>query len=260
MASKVKAVFIDIDGTLLTRRDGKKVLLPSAREALEQLQKKGIRTYIATGRHVTELDSLPLAGIPFDGYILLNGQLCLDGQFRPLWSRTLSGQDKELLLELFNEKEWPVVLVNEKEMYLNCMNDYVRKVQEEMTAPLPDVKPYSGEELFMAAIFSPYGTQYFKERFPTLRIVRWHDYAADVLPADRGKAVGMKAIMDRLGIGQEEVMAFGDEENDMDMLKLAGIGVAMGNAIDLVKEAADYVTDDVDGDGLANALRHFGVI
>ena len=55
-------------------------------------------------------------------------------------------------------------------------------------------------------------------------------------------------------------MAFGDGENDMEMLRYVGIGVAMGNASDAVKAAADYVTDTVDDDGIEKALRHFGLI
>ena len=55
-------------------------------------------------------------------------------------------------------------------------------------------------------------------------------------------------------------MAFGDGENDIDMLKFAGIGVAMGNSSDIVKAAADYVTDTIDNDGIEKALRHFGLI
>ena len=59
---------------------------------------------------------------------------------------------------------------------------------------------------------------------------------------------------------RSEIMAFGDGENDMDMLRFAGIGVAMGNASDMVKAAADYVTDTVDENGIEDALRHFGLI
>ena len=55
-------------------------------------------------------------------------------------------------------------------------------------------------------------------------------------------------------------MAFGDGENDIDMLHYAGIGVAMGNASDLVKSNADYVTADIDDDGIEKALKHFGII
>ena len=62
------------------------------------------------------------------------------------------------------------------------------------------------------------------------------------------------------GIKAEETIAFGDAENDLEMLKFAGIGVAMGNGEEQVKAQADYVTADVDDDGIAKALRHFGLI
>ena len=55
-------------------------------------------------------------------------------------------------------------------------------------------------------------------------------------------------------------MAFGDGENDMEMLEFAGVGIAMGNAEDMVKKSADYVTDSVDNRGIENALRYFSVI
>ena len=73
-------------------------------------------------------------------------------------------------------------------------------------------------------------------------------------------AVGIDKIIEHYGISLHETMAFGDGGNDMAMLRHAGIGVAMGNAGDEVKEAADYVTDSVDDDGVMNALRHFDVI
>ena len=71
---------------------------------------------------------------------------------------------------------------------------------------------------------------------------------------------GIQEYLDRLGISVRETMAFGDGHNDIEMLRFAGIGVAMGNASDEVKGAADYVTDSVDEDGIALALQHFGLI
>ena len=64
----------------------------------------------------------------------------------------------------------------------------------------------------------------------------------------------------KLGLTREQCIAFGDGGNDVTMLEYAGIGVAMGNACDAAKAAADYVTDDITADGLAKALAHFGLI
>ena len=67
-------------------------------------------------------------------------------------------------------------------------------------------------------------------------------------------------MLDYFGMDVSETMSFGDGGNDIPMLQYAHIGVAMGNATDNVKEIADYVTTSVDEDGIANALKHFGVI
>lgn len=75
-----------------------------------------------------------------------------------------------------------------------------------------------------------------------------------------GKDAGIRAVLDYEGILPGETMAFGDGHNDIGMLKFAGIGVAMGDAEQAVRDSADYVTSSVDDDGIARALRHFGVL
>ena len=82
-----------------------------------------------------------------------------------------------------------------------------------------------------------------------------------VIPA-RGmnKADGLQELIDQLGIARGEVASFGDNYNDVEMLKLAGTAVAMGNAVDEVKALADYVTTSSDQDGIAHALAHLGCI
>lgn len=74
------------------------------------------------------------------------------------------------------------------------------------------------------------------------------------------KATGLSVFADYYGIGMTEIMACGDGGNDIPMLKVAGIGVAMGNASEIVKASANFVTDTVENDGLCKALKHFGII
>ena len=96
--------------------------------------------------------------------------------------------------------------------------------------------------------------------FEGMYITRWNRRAIDVLPGGGGKILGIKAYLESVGVDVSETMAFGDGENDADMLRFAGIGVAMGNAVDVTKASADYVTDHIDNDGVAKALKHFGLI
>ena len=72
--------------------------------------------------------------------------------------------------------------------------------------------------------------------------------------------MGIQSVMEHYGLSPDEVMAFGDGENDLPMLRYAGIGVAMGSASDFVKSQADYVTGTVDELGILRALEHYGLV
>ena len=67
-------------------------------------------------------------------------------------------------------------------------------------------------------------------------------------------------MCDLLNISLDQCMAFGDAGNDIEMLQMCGIGVCMGNGKEMAKKAADYITTDIDDDGIYNALKHFDII
>ena len=87
------------------------------------------------------------------------------------------------------------------------------------------------------------------------KAVRWSSMAADIIPKQGGKQIGIQRVLDAYHISNEEAIAFGDGENDIPMLKMVGCGIAMGNASNLVKEVADHVTDVVQKDGILKALK-----
>jgi Cof subfamily protein (haloacid dehalogenase superfamily) len=89
---------------------------------------------------------------------------------------------------------------------------------------------------------------------------KWHDGGIDMIPAGGGKGIGIQKVLEHYGISKKETIAFGDGANDVDMFQVVEIAVAMGNACDAVKAEADYVTTDVDDDGIYNALKHFALI
>ena len=91
-------------------------------------------------------------------------------------------------------------------------------------------------------------------------MTQWYPLGHDIISSDGGKKNAMLEIIRRYGIRPEETIAFGDSENDLEMLRTAGIGVAMGNGTPEAKAAADYVTADCDEDGLQKALEHFNLI
>ena len=97
-------------------------------------------------------------------------------------------------------------------------------------------------------------------RIPSCTSGRWHPAFTDITAQGADKGEGMLAMAAHFSLDSQYTMAFGDGGNDASMIRTAGIGVAMGNALDTLKQEADYTTTSVDDDGVLNALRHFSIV
>ena len=255
----IKAAFFDVDGTLLSHKT--KRVPESAVSALEALKKRGIRCIVATGRQIGEMDRLPMGTVTFDGYITMNGQLTLDGNRKALYGMPLEGEVKDYALKLFREKEIPVILVEQDRLYVNRNCPKVTAVQTSISSRVPPEGEYEGAPLYQACVYITEEERAVLEPVAGKCVVtRWHPGGVDIIAKGGGKRTAVERYCALHGWKPEETIAFGDSENDLEMLRFAGIGVALGNAEPEVKEAADYVTADIDEDGVAKALHHFGLI
>lgn len=258
-SANIKAVFFDIDGTLLSHRLGD--VPASARRAVEALRAKGIRCLIASGRHREEIRRLPVEPMRFDGYLTLNGQLCMDADGEIFSAEPITGLAKERILQVFHSKEAAVMLVEKDTMYLNMVNGRVRKAQADISSPIPPLGSYTGNPIYQAVAYVTSGEEAaFSRLLPGCVITRWNPGGIDIIQASGGKEAGIRAYLEKTGIPREQTMAFGDAQNDLQMLSYVGIGIAMGNAVPEVKAQADYVTASVEEDGIEKALRHFGLL
>ncbi len=255
----IKAAFFDIDGTLLSHASHS--VPQSARDGLEALRAKGIRCVVATGRQKEALDALPVADIPFDAYLLLNGQMILDAEKRLVDSVPMEGPARDYLLQCFRKREIPVLIVQETGMYVNFLNDHVRQAHQRISSEVPPVGEYEGGDIYQICIYITEADEWKLEDLREACLVtRWNQDGLDIVARGGGKEKGIEKYLKAMDLKPEEIIAFGDAENDVGMLKLAGIGVAMGNAGEAARAAADYITADIDDDGVAKALRHFGLI
>ena len=257
----IKAVFFDIDGTLLSHRTNS--VPASARRALELLREKGILTFIATGRHISMLRRLrPLDGLRFDGIVSLNGQYCCNEE-GVLYHCPIEPGDIATLLDYLKENPHPCILVEEDQMYINFHNALVEKVQAAIHSDMPDLgdldRGYT-HPIYQAILYMSDENLEKLPPMPHVKLTRWNLGGADVIPATGGKSAGITRVLEYYGIDREDTMAFGDGENDVDMFCAVGTAVAMGNACQAAKNAAHHVTGDIDNDGIWNALKHFGVL
>ena len=137
----------------------------------------------------------------------------------------------------------------------DLVNEIVINGQAEISSPIPEVMEYKGDPVYQIICYG--GKELEMELIPKLancKITRWCPFGIDVISKTGGKVTGIKKMLDVHGIGQEEVIAFGDGENDLSMLAL-GHSIAMGNALDTVKAQCEFVTDTNEEDGIANFIE-----
>lgn len=262
----IRAVFFDIDGTLLSFTTHR--VPASTWRAIEALHSKGIRTFIASGRRKADIDLVTLP--PMDGYITFNGGVCIDHTGNRLCEKTINGDDIERLIEHQENSStpFPCVIVRDDGMYLDRDSSVVIDFYRAVNVPPPHVLQWEEWKKMaregapqLLGFFSPADEEYlFSSVMKTSKAMRWTDVFADVVPLSSSKSDGIDLLCERYGIDKSQTMAIGDGGNDIDMLRYAAVGVAMGQASDEVKAAADYVTSNVDDDGVARALIHLGVL
>ena len=258
-ASDIKVIFFDIDGTLLSHTTG--TVPDSAKQAIKMAQANGINCVIATGRDLVEMSKLPVMDIGFDGYLTLNGNICLDENKQMFAGNEIDSGEVEVLVSIFKAGRIPFVLIGEKQRYINYVDDVVIQTQEATHGTIPDIGEYKGEKIYQCLAFvNDDIRRKLDDLLDQCSITSWNDTGLDIIAKTGGKAAGIQKFLDKEGLKRSQVMAFGDGENDVAMIKFAGIGVSMGNGKDALKAAADYVTTSVDEDGIYNGLKHFGLI
>lgn len=255
----IRAAFFDVDGTLLSHASN--CVPESARRALDLLRRQGVTVGLASGRSQAELDELPLDGLTFDVLLLHNGQMILDGEGGYLAGNPLEGEALERVIALFDAREVPVVLIERERTYINFVNADVVRAQSDTHTSVPPVGTYEGATVFQAMAYVDEGdTELLRSKLTGCDVTRWHPKAVDInAPSPGGKADGIVRWCEANGVDLSEVVAFGDADNDVTMLRAAGVGVAMGNAVPEAKEAADIVTTDIDDDGIWNSLALLGL-
>ncbi len=259
--TKIKAIFFDIDGTLVSFETHK---VPQATiDAIGELRKKGIKVFVATGRMLSMVDVL--GDIPFDGYISYNGAYCVDEQRNEIFANPFPKEDLEILVRHLEKDPFAVSFMGRHEMTVNLLSERVVAVANHIDVEPPRLEnPWDTiqGDVFQFCIY----VDEDKEKWLMENVLvnhesnRWTPLFADVNVKGNTKQSGINQILTHYNIDLSETMAFGDGGNDIPMLKHVAIGVAMGNAGDSVKQAADYITDTVDNDGIRKALMHFGLL
>ena len=230
----------------------------------KRIRAAGVQVFLCTGRHALEIaEENMLPGITVDGAVYMNGQLCeLQGQI--VRETPIPAGDLSALKQFLQKKNCSCIFLEKDRMYANCVNSRMEVEQAKIGTAVPAVRDISDLENRRIYQVIPFVNEEEEEellrQMPHCRTKRWGDAVVDLMSRTGGKENGIRALCAAIGITPEETIAFGDAENDLEMLQLAGIGVAMGNALPQVRACADMVTDTVENDGIAHALQKLKLI
>ena len=259
---RIQIIFFDIDGTLISKQTPN--LNDELVQALQKLREKGVKLCIATGRHTTEIADLKInEKFQFDAYITLNGNDCYTKD-AIIYANAIDRRDVLNSIEYVNRNNLPCMYMEKDMVYINFVDENVKKAQESIYSALPPVMDIArAAEHDIYQIIPYFGKEQVAEMLadmPHCKATSWHPAAYDIVKSDGGKHRGIEKVLEYYSIPQSAAMAFGDGENDIEMLDFAAHAVVMGNAADSVKEHGDFVTKSVDEQGILYALRHYDLI
>lgn len=255
----VSIVFFDIDGTLVDPATG--CVSAKTKGTLNRLREKGMKVFIATGRPPASMPDL--SGITVDGFITVNGSLCYTGDTL-IHHQPILKASVEKVIENAAALGRPVSVAVRDRLAANGWDEdlsgYYRLAGLELTVAA-DFEQVLREDVYQIML----GCR--EEDHPAIirdaegvTITFSWDRAADVIPAASGKAEAIRRVLDYYGLEVSQAMAFGDGCNDMEMLKVVGRGIAMGNADPRVKAVADDVCGSVSEEGIYRYCLEQGLI
>src|SRR5574344_117044 len=237
---------------------------PSAIVAIRELQRRGIKVFLCSGRNYYLIRKTGILDIVEpDGLITMNGANAIIGD-QIIYKYPIPENVVDSIIKFAKRLKFGLTLIEEKEGHINFIDDRVISAHEKFGTrfPQPRTFPDHYDKVIYQAIAycDSFDESLFLPHLKNCKTARWDEYAVYIMPIDSDKARGAEAVMKHYGLTMENALCIGDDNNDIEMVSKAGIGVAMGNANDALKAVADFVTAPIDEDGFAKAMLHYGLI
>ena len=278
---EVKAVFFDIDGTLVNDR---KSVLKSTKDAIKIVKEQGVLVGVATGRGPFFVKDL-MEDLNLDFAVTYNGQYILTKD-KVLFTSPISKLHLRQLIT-YAKKEGKEIALGTKDAMVGSkimsfgMGSFsqrisrfvpsvlTRTVSHSFNRLVSKVVPQKEEDLLylmnqpiyqVLMLMTPEESEKAAADFDDLKLTRSNPFAVDIINLGNSKLEGIRRVGKEYGFDLNQVMAFGDSDNDLEMLAGVGMSVAMGNGSSSVKEVAKHITTSNQQDGIHKALEHFGVL
>ena len=278
---EVKAVFFDIDGTLVNDR---KSVLKSTKEAIKIVKDQGVLVGVATGRGPFFVKDL-MDDLDLDFAVTYNGQYIFNKE-RVLFASPIDKRSLRQVIAYAKENRKEIAMGTRQDVIgsrimsfglsplsqlvsrfvpkfltrtvSHSFNRMVSKALPQKEADLLDLINQPIYQVLM--LMTPEESNQAASEFEYLKFTRSNPFAADIINQGNSKLEGIRRVGKEYGFDLNQVMAFGDSDNDLEMLAGVGMSVAMGNGSSSVKEVAKHITTSNQEDGIHKALEHFGVL
>jgi Cof subfamily protein (haloacid dehalogenase superfamily) len=254
-----KIVFFDVDGTITHHEDG--TISDKTKEAIRTLINKGMKVVAATGRPLSMCKEIGELGI--DTFITANGGYAKHNE-TVIHKVPINKRFLQEVVEFARNQNDGLSFYTEDFSMNGTQNSEILKALKETLFlndyPVVNEQIYDQEVYLMCLYANDEMVEKYIHTFPHLSFKRWHPFVLNVLQEEVSKSLAILNVLQYFGIDKSEAIAFGDGENDIDMLELVELGIAMENGNEKLKEVADFVTKKSSEDGIEFALRKYGII
>jgi len=260
----IKIICIDLDGTLF---DSRTRISKKNREAIDACIDRGIKIALTTGKSAAfTVKIIKELGLK-DMHILSNGALIITSNLEPVQIFKIPVNIYEEVVRFFRRNRYGIVVHTRNDIaYYEIDNPYFSEITAggeklKKVSDLLGCRDRDGALMctYAGVIGSDLYNSMLEEFNNKLQIVRGGRYLADIFSMQAGKLNAIKKILELYKIDRQDLMAIGDHENDIGIIKFAGTGIAMGNSPQIVKNAADDVVSGNDSDGVAEALYKYAL-
>ncbi|XJZ25697.1 Cof-type HAD-IIB family hydrolase [Bacillota bacterium Lsc_1132] len=257
-----KVVILDIDGTILPH--GRKVT-HATKVAIQKLRENKIKVVIATGR-APYFSKTIVQETGVDSMVFFNGAYAFH-EGKEIFKNAIEKKILNKIHQLAGKRQHPLTFLGGTSFKATDISHpfvieaYMHDPWKPELAPVQYWMEQDIYQLFLHCDTEE--ERHYQEQIPELDFRRWSSIGAktcDVNLLNSNKAAGLTKLLEKMGIAPDEAVAFGDGLNDMEMLSLVGMGVAMGSARDEVKQAANMVTLSAEEDGVFYGLERLGLI
>ncbi|MCI5624252.1 HAD family hydrolase [Anaerostipes sp.] len=251
--------FFDVDGTLVDPATGQ--IPDSTLTTLEELQKRDHLICIATGRPLFHPENPKFfSTISWDGYICCNGLAVYNNKKEPVSLHAMTSKSIEQCIQVTQQNNFNLLFEEEHNFYLlNDQLEYVEETQRFLNQTIPPLGTYNDQDIYGLMVYAPKGYDY-KEYFSIdgIDVFPGQSAYADIVKVGANKYSGISELMDYYGYSS--YIAFGDSNNDLEMLENADLSICLGQGSKEAKSVSKYITTPVDQDGIYLACKYFKLI